>query len=85
MNNINWGKNSDWNTENHKTANTVSIQENNKLSIEEIKNLKEELLIKYIELLELSTKFYTSYSSKELHDSIITLKSAKKSLINVNI
>jgi hypothetical protein len=87
MDNIKWGNNTNWVTDNQLVVQTKALVKDNKqkLSSEEIIQLKNELSQKYFDLMELSNSFYNLYSSKELYDSIVALNSAKKSLISINV
>jgi predicted metal-binding transcription factor (methanogenesis marker protein 9) len=87
MDNIKWSNNTNWVTDDQLVVQTkVLIKDNRqKLSPEEIIELKNELSQRYFDLMELSNSFYNLYSSKELYDSIVTLNSARKSLISINI
>jgi diketogulonate reductase-like aldo/keto reductase len=87
MDNIEWGNNTNWVTDDQLVVQTKVLVKDNKqkLSSEEIIKLKNELSQKYFDLIELSNSFYNLYSSKELHDSIVALNSARKSLISINV
>jgi predicted metal-binding transcription factor (methanogenesis marker protein 9) len=87
MDNIEWGNNTNWVTDDQLIVPTKVLVKDNKqkLSSEEIIKLKNELSQKYFDLMELSNSFYDLYSSKELYDSIVTLNSARKSLISINV
>lgn len=88
MNNITWGKTiGNWGI-NGDLDNPGNVEEKKKeivLSFEEKTNAKNEIINLCENLIEKSRLLYDNFSSKELHDAIITLHNTHRSLNLITI
>lgn len=78
----NWGKNQDL------SKTDVIVEEKKeevKLSFEKVSNSKSEIINLCENLIEKSCLLYDNFSSKELHDAIITLHNTHRSLNLITI